>query len=181
MNTPSVATAAATIELPPHLDPDVIMPTLLALMRWGFHVEQPDAAIVPHSGASLTAPATANRRYSLIPEVGGWPVLVVDVVDSQWDSAKYAHGVVLHPDELDCLHLALDSMGFQVVERWNGHPTTTGSLRLAGRQAHPSLLAAVKRYHAGCPDHPAKGLFCDCGWYQAGHRDSVQPVAPEQS
>jgi hypothetical protein len=76
---------------------------------------------------------------------------------------------------------ALADMGVSVLDRWNG-THETGSLSLA-ETAHPSLLAAVRRYHDTCPEH--RTVFCghgsgqgghDCSWYRRGAALLVQPA-----
>src|ERR1044072_8432919 len=69
-----------------------------------------------------------------------------------------------------------------VPRGWDGHPVVVLEVpdrlpesRPGGGAAHPSLLAAVKRYSDECPDHPREGVFCNCGWYGRGRDLIVNP------
>lgn len=154
---------------------------LAAGLAWLYDTPQPDGAILQHHGASL--PPVGNRWFRFIPSGwGGRVVVVVDVAKVEWidngpnDLATPANP--LEPDELDWLTCELAVLGVEVVHTWNGHPAITGSLALA-RPAHPSLLAAVERYRAGCPEH--SGPLCSwggCPWYGDGNALVVMPALP---
>lgn len=154
---------------------DDLEAALAAGLRWLYDTEQPEGAILQsNSGATTVA---GNRRFMFGP--CGWasrPVVVVDVVHVEWtgDGRDGRPANPLLPGELDDLTASLAALGADVAATWNGHPGTTGSLGLA-RLAHPTLLAAAHRYTAGCPDHPNRGVFCDCGWYANGYRLIVRP------
>jgi hypothetical protein len=153
--------------------------TLTAGLRWLFDTEQPEGAVLQHHGVVL--PGGDTRRFGFCP--AGWAgraIVTVDVVDVQWKFQR-GHKVPanpLRPDELDDLTAQLAALGADVVNTWNGHPGITGSLALA-RPAHPSLLAAVNRYRAGCLTRPGPGsdtgVFCKCGWYAKGYALVIQP------
>jgi len=146
---------------------------LEAGLRWLYDTEQPAGAILQHHGASL--PGDGNRRFRFIPAGAQHRVVViVDVADVQWEERGGRAANPLRPGELDELTGGLAALGAEVVETWNGYPGVTGSLALA-RPAHPTLLAALDRYHRGCPDHPSRSVFCDCGWYAAGNTLIVRP------
>ncbi|MEH0657699.1 hypothetical protein QA860_08130 [Streptomyces stelliscabiei] len=83
----------------------------------------------------------------------------------------------LEPGELEALAAELERRGFSVEGTWNGHPGTTGSVGLV-RPAHPTLVAAVDRYRAGCLEHPNRSVFCDCETWRAGFTRVVQPPRP---
>jgi hypothetical protein len=161
-----------TVELPGPRE------VLAAGVRWLLHTEQPDDAILQHHGVTVQM-VVDNRSIKLFPRGwGGHPVIAVDVASQVRDE----HGRLLTQlgrGELDVWQAVLTDLGVQVAHRWNGWPAPTGSLALAG-QAHPSLLAAVDRYRAGCPDHPGltgnTGVFCQCGWYQQGYEQLVRPT-----
>ncbi|MBO0885210.1 MAG: hypothetical protein J2P17_33755 [Mycobacterium sp.] len=152
-----------------------VVPTLVAGLRWLFDTEQPAGAVLQHHGLSL--PGVANRRFNFCP--AGWEghaIVTVDVVDAEWKFTS-RHEIPtnsLRPGELDDLTVLLNELGVDVLHTWNGHPGITGSLAL-GRPAHPSLLAAVNRYLAGCLTHPDQGVFCKCGWYAKGYNLAVLP------
>jgi hypothetical protein len=146
---------------------------LTAGLTWLYDTEQPDGAILHHSGESL--PAEGNRRFSFIPAGGSREaIVVVDVAHVGWvdvDPWTKAPANPLGPGELERITDALAELGARVARTWNGYPATTGSLALV-RPAHPTLLAAVDRYHAGCLEHPGYGrgdVFCDCDWYGHGN------------
>lgn len=153
--------------------------TLTAGLRWLYETEQPDNACQEHHGLLLRAPTT-NRLYSFIPANDGRRVVVaVNVATIEWidngPNELKTPANPLEPGELVALAADLRALGFEVTSTWNGHPQTTGSVGLA-RPAHPSLLAAVDRYHAGCLVHPRRGAFCDCEAWRAGYDRVVRPV-----
>lgn len=149
--------------------------TLVAGLHWLFDTEQPEGAVQPHHGVVL--PAVDNRQFGFIP--AGWSrraIVTVDVAKVRYDGDGMPTNP-LRPDELHDLTEQLATLGADVVETWNGHPSITGSLALS-RPAHPTLLAAVALYRAGCPTHPRVGVFCDCGWFAAGDALVARPSVP---
>ncbi|WP_141564244.1 hypothetical protein [Mycolicibacterium palauense] len=140
-------------------------------LAWLYETEQPEAAILQHHGDGLASHGNRNMRF--IPAGwGGRVVIVVDVTKVDYGTGRGARGPrnPLAVDELDAFTVLLADLGHAVVHRWNGHPAATGSLALAG-PAHPSLRAAVTRYHAGCPRH--RSVLCRCGWYSEGYRHVI--------
>lgn len=140
-------------------------------LRWLHETEQPDDSLLQHHGETVRA--QGNRKLTFIPTAwAGHPVIVVAV-----DSLEYGPPPrlrCLNPiaaGELEAFAELLAELGAEVVRTWNGHPHTSGSLALA-RPAHPSLAAAVKRYHGGCPAHHT--VFCRCGWCAVGHRRLIR-------
>lgn len=163
---------------PPQLAMTPFLPTITAGLRWVYETEQPGDAVLQHHGLSL--PVVENRRFSFCPT--GWAehvVIVVSVAKVELGGPYEPPRNPLAPDELVAVTAALADLGADVVKTWNGHPSITGSLALT-RPAHPSLVAAVKRYHAGCPQH--RTVFCGskvgCSWYRDGYARIVQPIAP---
>jgi hypothetical protein len=144
-------------------------------LRWLYETVQPDDARAQHHGEMLAA--DGNRTYRFIP-VGACdlPVVAVDVTKVEWVDVdpitrKPANG--LEPGELAALADELRRRGYEVRDTWNGAAGgITGSIGLA-RPAHPSQVAAVERYHRGCPDHPRRSVFCDCEAWRAGFRRVV--------
>lgn len=141
------------------------LPVILSGLRWLYDTPQPDTAILQHHGQALAS--VGNRHLTFVPV--GWAgrvVIVLNVtridVGERWPARN-----PLRPDELDHLADLLDGMGETVLSRWNGHPHFNGSIALA-RRAHPTLAAAVQRYHAGCPAHGGS-VFCRCPWYANGY------------
>ncbi|MEU0497974.1 hypothetical protein [Mycobacterium sp. NPDC006124] len=140
-------------------------------LAWLYETEQPEAAILQHHGDGLAS--HGNRSVRFIPVGwGGRVVIVVEVTKVDYRSDPGARGPrnPLAVDELDAFTALLADLGHAVVHRWNGHPAATGSLALA-EPAHPSLRAAVARYHAGCPRH--RSVLCRCGWYGEGYRHVI--------
>lgn len=154
---------------------------LAAGMAWLFDTEQPEDSVIQHHGSSRSA---GDRIYGFCP--AGWegrPVVFVQVAEPRY-AGPPPDGEVANPldvpGELESLEALLRDLGHPVVERWNGAPgSTTASFALEG-QAHPSLLAAVSRYRAGCPVHG--NPLCSqagCRWYRTGYALIVQPDWPE--
>jgi hypothetical protein len=145
---------------------------LAAGLRWLFDTEQPEGSVLEHHGVVLRA--AGNRQFGFVP--AGWAghaIVTVDVAEVRWAyGANQLPANPLRPGELEDRAALLAALGAEVVRTWNGHPSITGSLALA-RPAHPSLLAAVDRYRAGCLTHP--GTLCKCGWYAAGFELVIQP------
>lgn len=147
-------------------------------LRWMFETEQPDDAHAQHHGAMLAA--DGNRTYRFIP-VGARkrPVIVVDVAKVEWidngpnDLKTPANP--LEPGELEALASELTARGYTVETTWNGHPGISGSVGLL-TPAHPSQVAAVERYLAGCVEHTDRSVFCDCEAWRAGFQRVVRPA-----
>ncbi|MDX3358046.1 hypothetical protein PV703_33125, partial [Streptomyces sp. ME01-24h] len=134
-------------------------------LHWLYETEQPGNAHQQHHGIVLGLPEE-NRRYGFCP-VGArrLPVVSVNVARVDWidngpNDAK-TPGNPLGPGELEALAAELEQRGFPIDDTWNGHPGITGSVGI-GRPAHPTLVAAVDRYLAGCLLHPRRSVFCDC-------------------
>lgn len=136
-------------------------------LRWLHETEQSHESLLQHHGE--TARAQGNRKLTFIPIAwAGHPVIVVAVDRLEYGPPPGRR--CLNPvaaGELNAVAELLSVLGAEVVRTWNGNPHTSGSLALA-RPAHPSLAAAAKRYHAGCPAHHT--VFCRCGWYSSGHQ-----------
>lgn len=150
---------------------------LTAGLRWLYETGQPDNAHAQHHGEQLAA--DNNRIYRFIPVgAANLPVVVVDVAKIEWTTDARGYNVAanpLEPDELERLAEEIRALGYEVGHTWNGHPATTGSVGLV-RPAHPAQVAAVERYHRGCPDHPQRSVFCDCEVWRAGFRRVVRPA-----
>ncbi len=151
--------------------------TLLAGLRWLHDTEQPEGAILQHHGVVLEG--VGNRRFGFIPSGrADRAIVTVDVAHLTWEVKTFRITNPLRRTELTELTAQLATLSAEVVGTWNGHPAPTGSLALA-RPAHPTLLAAVARYHAGCPTHSAKTVLCDCDWYTTGNALIVAPTVHE--
>jgi hypothetical protein len=154
-------------------------PTTLAAvldtgLRWLYETVQPDDAHQQHHGITIGLPA-ANRIYGFCPTgAENLPVVVVNVAKPELRPYELPLNPV-RQDELPALAVELERRGFKVRVTWNGHPAITGSVGLA-RPAHPSLVAAVQRYHRGCTVHPERSVFCDCEAWRAEGARIVRPV-----
>lgn len=167
----------------------VTQAVLAAGLAWLYETEQPPGAIPDHHGYSCSA---GDRRYRFCPAgARSLPVVVVDVRHPRYDTGKLDR-VLLNPlggaPEMDALVAAIEALGVVVADRWNGEAHhETGSLGLAER-AHPTLLAGLRRYRAGCPDH--RTVFCggwraskgqeDCTWLRDGSALMVLPDWPKE-
>lgn len=161
-----------TVELPGPAD------LLAAALRWLVDTEQPDGALLQHHGVTLPL-VVDNRLVRVIPRSAeGHPVIVVDVANRMRDHQDVLL-TRLQQGELDWWAGLLADLGVTVYHQWNGWPAATGSLAL-DVTVHPTLLAAVDGYLAGCPTHPGPGndagVFCRCGWWAAGYQRLVQPT-----
>lgn len=152
---------------------------LAAGLTWLYDTPQPDDAIANHHGYSVVV---GERRYRFIGQGINWgPVVVVDVPDPQYEHRGHDRVVVNGldgPAEMRRVADALAEMGHRVASQWNGSEgCETGSLGLADRP-HPTLTAALRRYHDGCPTHG--GVFCpgECRWLRDGLDRAVQPTWP---
>jgi hypothetical protein len=155
------------------------MNILAAGIRWLYGTEQPDGAIQQHLGISIPD-VPANRLYGFCPSgSGALPVVSVQVSRPVFSRpgpyGEIVNGIGLH--ELDDIRAELAVLDVEVSHTWNGHPGISGSLGLTV-EAHPSLLAAVARYRAGCPNHPGK-ILCSwdgCPWFGTGDALIVRPT-----
>lgn len=163
---------------------DALAAAVRAALAWLYDTEQPGDAWLQHHGVGIRPP-DADRTVSAVPAgMGGvaWgrPVLALEVVNPRYRADDSpGHWDVLNgfrAGELDAFADLVEQQGRRVVDRWNGQPLArSGSLALADR-AHPSLLAAVGRYHAGCPDHATPLCSWDgCDWYRRGWARVVRP------
>ena len=148
-------------------------PFLKAGLAWLYETVQPPGAILQHHGVS--SPRAGGRSYGFVPVgAGSRPVVIIRVAQPRRHPDD---GTLLNPlsrVEVDAVAAEIAKLGYDVADVWNGAGHDTGSFGLSG-PAHPSLVAAVDRYRAGCPEHPQQNVFCDCGWYQQGNALVVGP------
>jgi len=143
-------------------------------LGWLYDTIQPDDAHQQHHGITLGVPE-ANRIYGFCPTgAEGLPVVVVEVAKPELRPYQLPLNPI-EPEELPALASELEQRGFKVRVTWNGHPAISGSVGLA-RPAHPTLLAAVQRYHRGCTVHPDRSVFCGCEHWRAEGSRIVRPV-----
>jgi len=156
-------------------DKQVFRDVLAAGLTWLYDTAQPDGAIIQHQG--LTHAAGSRLKLSFVPMPD--PVIVIDIVDAQYgtDVEKTLRNP-LTADECTEVEQLLAELGRPPFHRWNGAGCETGSFRLAD-PIHPTLEAARKKYHDGCPDHT--GPLCSwdgCPWYPTGNDLIVKPAWP---
>lgn len=160
------------------------MPDLVAIrsilkagLEWLYDTVQPPGAILQHHGVS--SPRVGDLWFGFTPTGWQWhPVVTVNVTRPRRHSDT---GELLNPldqAEMDTVADTLGSLRLDVIAGWwNGAGFDTGSFGLS-KTAHPSLVATVDRYRAGCAEHPFKSVFCTCGWYQQGNALLVSPMWP---
>lgn len=142
---------------------------LLVGLRWLLDTEQPAEAIVSHHGQRLAS--ADNRVLRFVPHGPGERAFIaIEVHRIDWVSWGCPRNP-LAPSELSDIAALLGDVGQRVVETRDGHPGITGSLALS-TSSHPSLLAAVRRYSAGCPRHGGR-VLCRWGWYRAGAHQAI--------
>lgn len=141
-------------------------------LGWLYDTAQPDDAHADHHGIVLGLP-DVNRVYRFTPDgADHLPVVIVNVARPGPPGSN-----PLEPGELFDLAIELEARGYTVRTTWNGHPADTGSVSLI-RPAHPTLVAAVERYHRGCTVHPERTVFCDCEHWRAEYARRVRPPYP---
>lgn len=159
----------------PHITaPLPLADAMAAGLRWLHTTAQPPRALLRHG---ITLATTANRTLRFCPAgIHDKSVITVDVACYDWrhDGTQLIPTEHIRPREIEQLTRLIDHLGGKVTRTWNGYPTITGTLALR-HPAHPTLIAAAKRYRAGCPAHPDKGVSCSCGWYQHGTKLLIHP------
>lgn len=143
-------------------DVSVHLPMLLAGLAWLFDVSHPDTAIVHCDGQSVRS--AAHRTLGFRPSKPPGHVTITlesDCGDCPRRSEQPQNP--LEPGELAALVDLLEGMGENALSFAGGYPASEASVVLA-KAAHPSLRAAVTRYHHGCPEHDGND-DCDCGWF----------------
>jgi hypothetical protein len=165
------------------VDEEVVQ-AVKAGLDW-LYAEQPDNAAVTHHGVDLVA---GIRRLSFVPRSAhNLPVVAISVAKQQWHrDLATGESELMNPlaeGELDELCGVAAGLGRRVDRTWNGQ-YESGSVGLAD-PAHPSLLAAVDRYRAGCQnsgpfgedgaEHQTGSVFCRCGWMRELSQRLVRP------
>lgn len=157
---------------------------LAAGIEWLFRTVQPADAIDQHHGACYGQP-DSTRYYGFCPQGAlNLPVISVNARGWAWNDGGELVGV-LESGEMAATAGALTALGVVIRDQWNGDGGISGSFGLT-EPAHPSLVAAVDLYQAGCPTH--KTVFCGwqglteaeraCTWYGDGNRLIMQPTWP---
>lgn len=157
-----------------------LFPTLVSGVAWLYNTEQPRAALLRPDGVAL--PPLAGRRLIFVPDVAGHgAAVVVQLIDAGSDAPGQRE--ILDEDELAGLADTVVRAGGVGAHVDSPAGTRTARIQLTQR-AHPSLLAAVARYRAGCPMHrrPAcghnRGAQAPCQWFARGFRALVPPSVP---
>lgn len=153
---------------------------LAAGLEWLTRTEQPEGTILSHHGFSIHA--KGNRVIQFTPDHGGAVCrLSVSVAKEDRDIDTMELRNPLEEGESAAILADLEALGASVHATWgargeeSGDGTAFFSVALDDAPS-PTLFAAIERYRAGCPDHPSKGVFCDCGWWQQGNRLLVPPA-----
>jgi len=164
---------AAATSAPPSIDV-----ALAAGLRWLYATAQPVGAVVERRGALVT---TAERLLRFVPvSATNNPLIVVDLLDVHWGLSAVGPPLnSLPPDELPILATELAALGIPSSAQHYHH--ITGTIVLDAH-AHPSLVAAVRRYDRGCPRHgghvcgaPVRDGGKSCSWHADGHRRAIRP------
>lgn len=164
---------------PAHTIPRPLQEALVVGLRWLHTTAQPPRALLRHGIALET---TTNRTLRFCPAgPGGRPVITVDITRYDWrhDGTQLVPTERIGPTELAQLSRLIRRLGGDVSRTQDGYPNTTGTLLLRHR-AHPTLLAAVKRYRDGCAAHRDRGTSCSCGWYEHGTAQLIHPTYEEE-
>lgn len=156
---------------------------LAAGIEWLFRTVQPEGAIDQHHGACYGQP-DSTRYYGFCPQ-GALNLPVISVNARGWSHADHELVGGLEAGEMAATAEVLAALGVVIRDQWNGDGHIHGSFGLT-EPAHPSLIAAVDLYHAGCRSH--RPSFCGwqgrteaeraCTWYVDGNRLTVQPTWP---
>lgn len=145
---------------------------LAAGVRWLLRTDQPVTAVLQHHGLNRKG---TDLTYSFIP-IGPPHPPIVAVTDRTLNepSTELVKAVA---SELIWLRAPVSKqwVGSAQGMLWQSFGLTV--------PAHPSLVAAVDRYHAGCPKHQT--VFCSpedqaCGWYRDGNALVREPLWPVQ-
>lgn len=141
---------------------------LAAGIEWLYRTVQPDGAIIQHHGTGISG--AFGRYYGFCPEgAHALPVITVQTADSV---------SLLAAGEMAANAEVIKTLGVGVREQWNGDGCISGSFGLI-EPAHPSLLAAVARYRAHCPEHESPFCSSDgCDWFSRGSRLIAGPCRP---
>jgi hypothetical protein len=140
-------------------------------LAWLFRTEHKQGAIVSHHGDSLKV--RDNRRLTFVPQGSvdnRAPVVVLDVAAPRRRKTTHDRPLGqwgLAPQEIDVLVELLADRGYPVTSRWNGFPASSGSVALGEARLHPTMLAAIEGYHAGCAMHYGS-VFCNCPHWREG-------------
>lgn len=161
----------------PMLEPGLASATIRVGLAWLYDTVQPDGVLDQHHGTGRTV---ADRHYGFVPDQAGCIVSMEITAGQEILDRDHELTNPLEEWEIILLRQMIARYGQEVIGSWNGTGTGTVSLRL-GHPAHPSLLAAVDKYRAGCPAHN-NSVFCGreegCTWFEDNHAGLIRPTWP---
>jgi hypothetical protein len=162
--------------MPAHLTP-ALTGMIRAAINWLERPQPPDCHMQHHGfGLGRTGPGDDELTLNICPRgYDGHPVLSAERCRPRRPHPLADIENPLVPAEVDAIRDAITQAGSGVALEWNGPPAITVSFALT-TTAHPDLLAAVRRYHAGCPDHPTASVFCACDAWRAGFGRALRPA-----
>lgn len=157
-------------------DRGALAATVAAALSWLYETEQPDGALVTTAGVELPIPGQ-DRTLRVTPrELTSHPTLTLSVYPGrQWACPAAAEA---EAEQLLAVTAELEPSA--------DSPFAAASFVAVGlyRQAHPTLLHAVREYELDCPDH-ARPLdrpgnrSCVrslCAWWPTGRGLLVEPA-----
>lgn len=147
------------------------LPVLLIGLQWLLDTEQPETALVSRHGQVLRS--VGNRVMRFLPlGFDGRAAVFLDVERPEWSVERKPRHLLARNEINDLADLVTDC-GEQVEARWLCDPRVSCAVALR-TPVHPSLLAAVERFEAGCPKRAHRGaLVCRCQERHAGFASAV--------
>ena len=158
MSTPSTA---------PRKLPAGIKAVTERAFTWLYDTEQPPDALVMPAGRTLI-PGNAGLALAIRPGITG-PTLSLST-----EHASFALNRGYWDEWQTVVAKTAKKHKVGVARTFNGPPTHTGAIVL-DTPAHPTLVAAVERFQAGCPLHRGACRDEGCSWFTAGARIVVNP------
>lgn len=122
---------------------------------------QPKEAILSHHGISTT---TNGLEISIAQGDGGAAILIFSPYPRVYEKGY----VVEIPEKRIGEIRELVSKLAEFTGSWL-HTNGGISFRLKTPFSR-TLWDAFTAYHQGCPKHPKKRVFCECGWLDEGHK-----------
>jgi len=130
------------------VSPLTYLPQLLIGLEWLYDIEQPAGSVAHPQGQFLAGGAHRNLWFVPGGSTGNGIVVICAVPDTRAGSTPRP----VENGELTALRELLDGMNEDVVTTTLAADGSTARLVLA-RSVHPSLSAAVQRYHAWWLEH----------------------------
>lgn len=123
------------------------LPATLIGLRWLYDTPQPAGSVVDPRAHQLHS--VPGRRILRFDPAGRNGAVTVELVAARYEIRDRA----LAAAELAAFGEVVDGLGEEITGTWLGRGGAIGAVELA-RPAHPSLLAAVKRFENGAPVDP---------------------------